>query len=104
MKTATQLKLATARENVKVLKNQLFAARETVKNLRKVGAADRVAKREATVEARQAKKDAAAQKRADRIAKLEARLVDLRARAISPKAMKRANRKATKPVNLLATA
>lgn len=104
MKTGNQLKLATARQNVKVLKNQLFVARETVKNLRNVIKSDRLTTREATKGAREAKREAAAQKRKDRITKLEAKLVELRLRAMTPKALKRANRKASKPVNVNVTA
>ena len=87
----TKIELANALNLVKSLRIALKQERIDAKLVRN-------AQREAKAEALAAKKAAREQKRLDRIAALEAKLEALRLRAQSPKALKRAAKKASAPV------
>lgn len=98
MKSIKVLKgeLATARALVKSLNDQVREFHASARHDRELTKLHRVA----TLNAR---KEAIAQKRLDRIAKMEARLADLKAKQVSPKAIKKANQKPS-PVKLIKAA
>lgn len=107
MKTQNQVALAIARENLASAKIVVANIRDEVAMLRAQVKADKTAAAKAREEKRTAAKAAKAAKaatleakRAAAVAKLEAKLAALKARQNSPKARKRASRKAS-PVTVV---
>jgi len=94
--------LADTRFRAKILRSSLKDANALMSALRADVKAEKVAVKAAKASAKIGKAKALKAARVARIAKLEARLESLRAKAFTPKARKRANRKASKVTVIVA--
>ena len=90
-------------KSIEVLKGELVSARGLVKSLTVAIREQRVSSRVGRAEAIAARKAQVEVKRLARISALEARLTALRLKAHSPKAIKKANKKAS-PVKIIKAA
>ena len=97
MKTKTQLQVAldSARYELGEAIERVKELRMKVSNLRLDVAAERALNRSARVAEREERAAAREQKRAAKIAAMEQRLADLRLKALAPKQVRKANRKAS---------
>ena len=100
MKTKTQLQVAldSARYELGEAIERVKELRMKVANFRLDVAAERALNRSARVAEREERAAAREQKRAAKIAAMEQRLADLRLKALAPKQVRKANRKASEGV------